>query len=504
MDLKTLLSFQWSLMTPEFIITGAAILLSLLDLFAKKTFNRTILGYGALAAVAAALVSLVTLYSHEAGEILGGSFVLDGYAKAFKTLILLGGALVLLLAVSNHKQTPIRDKGEYYYLLLTGLLGAMFVTSSQDLIMLFVGLELLTLSSYVLVGIRKDNRKANEAAMKYVINGGIATAVTVFGLSYIYGLTGSTNVLEINAALQQNAGNSGVELLLMLAFLLTFVGLSFKLAAAPFHMWAPDVYQGAATPVTAFLGTVSKVAGFALVVRLFLFIFASVPAHGGTGMILTNVQQYIAVLAGITMVVGNFVALKQTNVKRMFAYSGIAHAGYLLVPFVALSDFTFDSMFFYMLAYILMNIGAFAVVHALSKDNDNENLSMFAGLFQRSPLTAVLMTVFILSLAGIPGTAGFIGKVNIFLGAFALSHYVLPSIMMATTVVSFVYYFRILQQMFFRSGEETKVVVPASLRAAMLICAILTVVLGILPSLGYNLFYDQLVAVKDFLFTGAN
>ncbi len=505
MDMQTLLSLHWGLMMPEFIIVGAAILLSLLDLFLKDTWGRKHLAYVALGAVVLSLVSLVMLYGEPAGGILNGTFVLDGFAKAFKTILLAGAALVFLLAMSDTREKSITDTGEYYYLFLTALLGAMFMTSSDDMITLFVGLELLSLSSFILVGIRKKHTGSNEAAMKYIINSGIATAITLFGMSYLYGLTGTTNVLEMRAIFAQGVSGD-IELLLSLAFLLTFVGLSFKLATAPFHMWAPDVYQGAATPVTAFLGTVSKLAGFVIILRIFLMIFAGIPVKEGTESLLTNMQIYIAVLAAITMIVGNTVALKQQNVKRMFAYSGIAHAGYLLVPFATLSSFTLDSMWFYMLAYLLMNIGAFAIIHGLSRESGRENLGIFAGLYKRSPVTAVMMTIFILSLAGIPGTAGFIGKVNIFLGVFAgnASNYVLPAIMMATTVISFVYYFRILQLMFFRSSEGEKLSMPINLQTAAILCAVFTIVLGILPELGYAFFYENFPFAKDFFYNGEN
>ncbi|MFD3446660.1 NADH-quinone oxidoreductase subunit NuoN [Microbacteriaceae bacterium 4G12] len=505
MDMQTLLSLNWSLMMPEIIIVLAAILLSLLDLFAKDTFNRRYLAGVAFGAVILAIVALVRLYSEPAGDILDGTFVLDGFAKAFKTLLLVGAALVLLIAMSDTKKAAIVDVGEYYYLFLAALLGGMFMASSTDFITLFVGLELLTLSSFILVAIRKRSRASNEAAMKYVINGGISTAITLFGLSYIYGLTGATNIVEVRSILQQEMSGN-VQLLLSLAFLLTFVGLSFKLATAPFHMWAPDVYEGAATPVTAFLGTVSKIAGFVIIIRIFLMVFSGIAVGDGAESLLMNMQIYIAVLAGITMVVGNTVALKQSNVKRLFAYSGIAHAGYLLVPFVALSPFMLDSMWFYMLAYLLMNIGAFAIIHGLIREGNKENINIFAGLATRSPFAAVMMTIFILSLAGIPGTAGFIGKVNIFLGAFVMNpaHYVLPSLMMATTVVSFVYYFRILQLMFFRKPEtDEKFSLPMNLNIVIVICAVFTIVLGILPALGYNFFYDQFPLLKDFFFLGA-
>lgn len=503
--MQTLMSLKWGLMMPEYIIVLAAILLSLLDLFAKDTFNRKNLAYVALGAILLSLVSLISLYGQPAGDIISGSFVLDGFSKAFKTLLLVGSALILILAMSDTKEKSITDESEYYYLFLTALLGTMFMASSNDLVTLFVGLELLTLSSFILVAIRKKRLASSEAALKYVVNGGISTAITLFGFSYLYGLTGTTNIMEMRANLSQGI-TGDVQLLLSIAFILTFVGLSFKLATAPFHMWAPDVYEGAATPVTAFLGTISKIAGFILVLRIFVLIFTGIPVKDGSVSLFMSLQLVIIVLAALTMVIGNTVALKQRNVKRLFAYSGIAHAGYLLVPFLSLSPFTFDSMWFYMVAYLLMNIGAFAIIHAFIRNEGHEDISVFAGLYQRSPAVAISMTVFILSLAGIPGTAGFIGKLNIFIGAFTSQpvNYVLPAIMMLTTVISYVYYFRILQLMFFRKPErETKVEIPFNIGFVIVLCVVGTVLLGVFPSIGYDFFHGMFPLSKDFFFTGA-
>lgn len=500
--MNTLLSLPWHLMVPEFIVLLAAILLSLLDLFYK--LNRKYLAFGAIGAVILSLIALIMLYSEPADTILNGSFVLDGFSKGFKTLLLLSAILILCIAISDDRKEPIQDKGEYYYLFLMALLGAMFMASSIDFITLFIGLELLSLSSYILVGIRKRNCASNEAAMKYVINGGIGTAITLFGMSYLYGITGSTNIVDMQRILTQGV-TGGIQLLLAISFLLLLVGLSFKIATVPFHMWAPDVYEGAATPVTAFLGTISKIAGFIMVIRLFLMTFSSITIEGKEQSLFSHMSVYIAVLAGITMIIGNIVALKQYNVKRLFAYSGIAHAGYLLVPLAALSPFTMDSMWFYILAYMLMNIGAFAVIHGLILQGGKESVTIFSGLYKRSPSIAVMMTIFILSLAGIPGTAGFIGKINIFLGAFLVepSHYILASVMMGTTVISFVYYFRILQQMFFRTGnEDEKIHLPINLKIVISFCAISIVILGILPAIGYNFFYEYFPLMKDFFFTG--
>jgi NADH-quinone oxidoreductase subunit N len=500
MDLETLLQYDWGIMTPEFIILGVATILSLIDLFMPNEKDRRLLGWFAFAGVIVALVSLVGLLNIEVTSILEDTFRLDSFAKAFKLLLLAGAALVLLLAIDYRPAEGMTYRGEFYYLFLTALLGAMMMTSSGDFITLFVGLELLSISSYILVGLRKKYLLSNESALKYVINGGISTAITLFGMSYIFGLTGATNLKTITVQLSQTI-DMGQQYLLALALLMIFVGLSFKLASAPFHMWAPDVYQGAPTPVTAFLSVVSKTAGFVIVLRLMIYIFAGTPAEGtSSASMLLSMQDYLAFLAGATMIIGNTIALRQRNVKRMLAYSSIAHAGYALVGFVTMSLFIVDSIWFYLVAYLLMNLGAFAILQVISDKSGSEDISQFAGLYHRSPLVAVVMGIFILSLAGIPGTAGFIGKVNIFLGAFVTepAHYVLAAIMIATTVVSYVYYFGILTQMFFRpAAGETPIKLPLGVMIVVIFCAIGTIVFGIVPSLAYD-FLNQFEHFGDF------
>jgi NADH-quinone oxidoreductase subunit N len=517
MDLETLRSFEWSLMTPEFIVLIVATVLTLLDLFLPKKFNRNHLGWIGLVGILLALVSVFGLIGRDPGSILYDTFRLDSFAKAFKILLLAGSALVFLLAIDYEpKEGRGEYRGEFFYLFMTALLGAMIMSSSGDLITLFVGLELLSISSYILAGLRKTNVKTNESAMKYVINGSISTAILLFGMSYVYGITGTTN-LKAMAGMLSTVTDPQHLYLLGLAFFMIFVGLSFKIAAAPFHMWAPDVYEGSPTPVTAFLSVVSKTAGFIIVIRIMLSIFAAVPTGDEGFPMLFALQDYIGFLAGATMIIGNVVALRQRNIKRLFAYSSIAHAGYILVAFTAMSYVMFDSIWFYLLAYLFMGMGAFAVIQLITAKEGSEDISHFAGLYQRSPVLAVTMAIFLLSLAGIPGTAGFIGKLNIFLGALMVnpSHYVLASIMIATTVVSYVYYFGIMIQMFFRpaaglaraeaaaavQGEApaSKTGLPAGTTAVIIICAAATILFGILPQLAFDFLQSNFNQFMDFM-----
>lgn len=508
MDLDTLLSFEWSIMTPEFIILIVATILSLSDLFLNKRVDRRIFGWISFAAILLAIVSLVQLIDHETTSILYDTFRLDSFGKAFKLLLLIGSAFVMLLAVSYEPKEGMKEyKGEFYYLFMAALLGAMILSSSGDLITMFIGLELLTISSYILAGMRKKHLPSNESAMKYIINGGISTAVTLFAMSYIYGFAGTTNLKEIAIALSKITDEQYIYIL-GISFFVLFVGVSFKIASAPFHMWAPDVYQGAPTPVTAFLSVVSKTAGFVLLLRLVLIVYMNIPAgaigEDSTTPLLVKAQDYIAVLAALTMIVGNVVALRQRNIKRLFAYSSIAHAGYLLAAFTALSAFMFDAIWFYLGAYLLMNLGAFAIIQLMTEKSEQEDISQFAGLYRKSPILAVAMGIFILSLAGIPGTAGFIGKLNIFMGMLITepAHFILASVMIAATVISYVYYFRIFSQIFFKPAANEGVgefTVPVGIVIVIGISAIVTVVFGVFPNIGLDFLHSNFNGFSDFI-----
>lgn len=504
MDLETLLSFKWGLMAPEFVILGTATLLSLIDLFMDNKKNRNILGWLGVAGIAIALAFLIGQIGEESTEILSGTYVFDPFSTVFKIIFLVGTAFVLLMGMNYEPKDGLRYRGEFFYLILTALLGAMFMASSADMITLFIGLELLSISSYILAGLRKNNLQSNEAAMKYIVNGSISTAFILFGLSYIYGITGTTNIFEVGM-MTANLQSSDLLNLAGLAFIITFVGLSFKIATVPYQMWAPDVYQGSPTPVTAFLSVVSKTAGFVIIIRFFLTAFHSAPGLSqGDYNLLWSVKPIIAVLAAITMIVGNTIALRQTNIKRLFAYSSIAHAGYLLVPFVSLSSLWLEGIWFYLVAYLLMNLGMFAILQVVTEKMGSEEISSFAGLYKRAPVVAVMMGIFLLSLAGIPGTAGFIGKLNIFIGALGPitamgpfpGHLVLVSIMMATTVISYFYYFGVMKQMFMAAPvdehEPVKIKLPSGIMVVVALCAIGTILFGIMPNLALDFFYNVL------------
>ncbi|WP_058300320.1 NADH-quinone oxidoreductase subunit N [Gorillibacterium timonense] len=475
-------------LAPELTVAASFLLLLLLDLFLPRTVNRNLIGWLALAGtVAAAVLVGYQINPAETVSLLEGSYRIDDFGNVLKLVFFAGTGLVLLMSIGSLKREEITSEGEYYYLLLAAVLGAMIMASSSDLIILYVGLETLSLSSYVLAGIRKKNRKANEGAFKYLIQGGISSAVILYGMSFLYGISGSTQLISINEAVQ--SADMSLIPLIYVAFILLLAGFGFKIAAAPFHTWAPDTYQGASTPIAAFLAVVSKGAGLAVIFRLFYGVFFQQTLLRGENISGLEYDVFLAImiLAAMSMIVGNLLALRQKNMKRLFAYSGIANAGYLLVPigiqFSVVHLTNFSELIYYLIAYLLMTIGAFAAVMIVERLSGTEELSGFAGLYYRSPGTAVAMLLLVLSLAGFPVTAGFFGKLFILFGAVQLRMYALALIMAATSVLSFYYSFSILRQMFMRGeiGETRGEKIPWTLNAVLWFCAVAGIVLGFYP-----------------------
>lgn len=500
MDIDTLLSYPWRIMMPEFTILGIVTIVSLLDLFMREKIDRKILAYISLGGIGVALCFLFVNIGQPVQEILFETYRLDGFANAFKFLFLVGAAVIFILSLDYVNGKDVPYEGEFYYLILTAVLGAMILASSADMITLFVGLELLSISSYILVGARKYHRRANESALKYVISGTIATAVMLYGMSFIYGLTGTTNLFEISERLFVAFHEQGQSFLIYFAFFVTLIGMAFKISVVPFHMWAPDVYEGAATPVTAFLSVVSKAAGFALILRFFMVAFIPLitDIEPDTGMwisLLNDWAFFIAIIAAASMIIGNIMALRQTNVKRMFAYSSIAQAGYILVPFAVAGELFFriphlffENAFFYLLAYLFMNLGAFAMIQLVTQEEQSEDIKAFAGLYRRAPYKTVAMIFFLLSLAGIPLTAGFIGKFYIFMGSIEGGNIWLATVMMITSVISYYYYFGLMRQMFLRPAADRAkpLKTPLGTGIVLVFCLAGTILLGIVPQIAFD------------------
>ncbi|MBC8078729.1 MAG: NADH-quinone oxidoreductase subunit N, partial [Gorillibacterium sp.] len=350
----------------------------------------------------------------------------------------------------------------------------------------YIGLELLSITSYILVGIRRKNRKANESAFKYLVQGGISSAIILYGMSFLYGISGTTELNGINVSVQ--GADASLQPMIYVAFFLLLAGFGFKIAAAPFHTWVADTYEGASTPVAAFLAVVSKGAGLGIIFRVFYGVFYPLYSESGNSQLEGDVFLSLGVLAASAMIVGNLLALRQKNMKRLLAYSGIANAGYLIVPiasqFNAVHTSNFSELVYYLVAYLLMTIGAFAVIMVMEKKTGSGLMCAFSGLYYRAPWTAMAMTLLILSLAGFPVSAGFFGKLLILLGAVQVKLYWLAIIMVMTTILSYYYYFNIIRQMFMRTSEEgefSKWRTPWTLVLTVWFCALAGVALGFYP-----------------------
>jgi NADH-quinone oxidoreductase subunit N len=401
--------------------------------------------------------------------ILGGAFVVDNFALFFKALILLSLVLSILASVKFVGQAPYPG-GEYYALLLFAGVGMLFMASGNNLISIYISLETMALASYVLAGYFKGEIKSTEAALKYFILGAFSSGVLLYGLSLVYGVTGTMGLPELAKKL------AGAERsnLLMLGILLILAGLLFKIAAVPFHVWTPDVYEGSPTPVTAFFSVGPKVAAYAILARIYYVAFPKF--HPDWGLV-------VALVSAATMILGNIAALLQTNVKRMLAYSSIANAGYALLGVLGFrTEWGLWGILIYLLAYTFMNFGAFTLVILLeSRGYAGESVSDFNGLAQRNMPAAILMLIFLLSLAGLPPTAGFIGKYYLFAAAWKAGYVWLAVVAVAMSAVSLFYYFRIAAAMFFSEAAGAKVQSSYALTAVAAVCGLGTLLIGVLP-----------------------
>jgi NADH-quinone oxidoreductase subunit N len=406
--------------------------------------------------------------------IFGGTIVVDAFAIFFGFLFLGSAALVILLS-ARYLEVEGEHRGEYYALMLFATAGMMFMASGVELVVLFIALETMAISFYILAGFLRGDRRSNEGALKYLLLGAFSSGLLAYGFSLLYGIAGSTRLDVIQSEMlgleaQGALGNP----LVIFAMITVAAGLFFKVAAVPFHQWAPDVYEGAPTTVTAFLSVASKTASFALLLRIFGSVFDPLRA---------NWELLFAVVAVVTMTIGNFAALTQSNVKRLLAYSSIAHAGYILLGLVPGNATGLRGISFYLLAYLFMNTGAFAVVIILRRKGlIGDELEDMNGLYQRAPAAAVLLLIFMLSLAGIPPTAGFIGKYFIFLGLIQAKQYVLAAIAVLYIVPALYYYFRIVKHAWMTDvTDPVRPAVSLAQGVALAATGFLTLYIGLFP-----------------------
>jgi NADH-quinone oxidoreductase subunit N len=484
MDLS-LIDINWQVITPQIVLAVFGFLLLLLEAFLPKD-KKGILPHLAWIGIGISFFFTVNLFGSKFSAF-NGMALADNFALFFSFIFLVSSFLVVLLSLSYLKREE-EVRGDYYALVLFATLGMMLMASSFDLIVIFLGLEIVSVSLYILSGFRKKDLKSNEASMKFFLMGSFATSFLIFGIALIYGNFGTTNLEKILFLAPFSGVFAGAsELLLYAGIGLLIVGFGFKIASVPFHMWMPDVFEGAPTPIAGFISAGPKAAGFAALLRIFLLAFSSIKPDW------TLIFWIIAVLS---MTTGNLLALWQTNLKRLLAYSSIAHAGYILIAFVSGSNSAISGVLFYLSAYILMNLGAFAVIISMgSKEKEGTDLyKEYAGAGIKNPFLGVFMAIFMLSLAGFPPFAGFFAKFYIFSSAIKSGYLGLVIIAVINSLISVYYYLRVIVYMFMRPAEEDvkPVSIPFSLGLVILLTGIGILALGILPQRLLELAYRSI------------
>jgi NADH-quinone oxidoreductase subunit N len=474
--------FDYHALAPELVLTATIVMVLVADLLfeeREKWATSTIAGLGVLAA----FVPVLTLAADGGNRIMfGGAYVVDNYALLMKALFLAATYITLLLS-ANYIEEGEYYQGEYYFLLLSSVLGMTVMASARDLITIFVALETLSVPTFLLAGWRKHDLRSNEGSLKYFLFGVLSTAVMLYGMSIVFGFVGDTRLAQIAEFAQTGAGGNLFEV----AIFFTLVGFAFKVSAVPFHFWAPDSYEGAPTPVTAFLSVASKTGGF---VALLSLVYAGFFGRSEAW------QPILWVLAAASMTVGNLIAIRQTNIVRMLAYSSIAQGGFMLVPFAVSTEgegavaSAFSATVVYLLIYAAMNLGAFAVVIAVARKTRSGEIASYAGLFNYAPALALTMSAFLFSLAGIPPLAGWYAKLVVFnavLDAGTAQAVVLGVVAAVNSVISLFYYAGVARMMWFRpapvADAGTTPGVPATLGAAIALPMLLTVTVGVYPQL---------------------
>jgi NADH-quinone oxidoreductase subunit N len=469
-----------SLLQNELAVAGLALLVFFGDLLSKDGGDKKALGYLASAGLLGILIWNLSCPAAN-GQAFGGMFISDGLARVFKVVFLASASLTALAAVNYLPKAGVRWQGEFYFLLLMVTIGMMLIASAGNLLSLYVALELNTIGFYVLVSMLKGQSLLSaETGLKYLILGALSSAVLLYGISLIYGMSGSISLTEVLAWASKQAPSP----LLITAVALILAGLAFKVSLVPFHAWSPDVYQGAPTPVTAFLSTASKAAGFAMICRVLLVTFGSLSSYWISLMMILMV---------LTFVLGNVVALKQSNIKRLLAYSSIAQAGYLAIGVIAEnrplaageapSHLGIYSLIYYLLVYLFTNMAAFLVAIQVAEDHGSDAVDGFQGLAQRSPSMALVMMSAMFSLSGIPPFGGFFGKFYLFMAGIEAQHFVLVLFAVVMSIVSLYYYLIVVKRMYLEDPlKSSPVAAPISARLGMTVCALMVLAMGVYPA----------------------
>ena len=480
-----------ALVGPEILMTVLACGLLLVDLFISEERKRLV-GYMALAGVVVVGIVTATYWIglDHAATTFSGAFVMDRFAVIFKEIFLFSTAITILLSLKYLEIEKV-SLGEYYVLMLFCTLGMMIMVSGADLIVIYLGIETMALSVYVLAGFMKFDQKCTEAALKYFLLGVFVSGIFLYGIALVYAATGSTQLAQVALAIKSNGLSK--DPLLVLAMFLLVVGFGLEIAMVPFQFWAPDVYEGAPTPITAFISVAPKAAAFAVLIRVF---------YAGIYLLVPYWQVLLWIICAVTMTLGNVTALLQKNVKRMLAYSSIAHAGYILLGVLAANKVGVQGVAFYFFAYAFMNMGAFGlVIYLRRQDIVGDNIEDFMGLAQTNPLAALIMVVFLLSLAGIPPTAGFVGKFLLFSAAIKSGFYWLVVIAALNSVIALYYYFRIAKVMYMQDPSPALpgTVPGKGLVMALVVVGVFTLLFGLYPQPLLSLAKDTAYTFVTFL-----
>ncbi len=470
---------------PETILVITALVVLGTDLTTMRDldgqFRRIVLGMIACVGCIAGIAWMLVMPQH--GNFFHGMLVLDPLTQLVKVALLVITIFTILISIETDFTPHV---GEYFALILLAAIGMMFLVSSEDILMIFISLELTSLSLYILTAFNKRNLKSAEAALKYFLFGGMSAAFTLFGLSLLYGLSGATRLSEIAAAIK----GPGLDPLLVVAIVMTVIGFGFKIAAVPFHLWAPDAYEGAPTPSAAFIASGSKVASFFIFAKVLMIGFHGAEGAGAWRAFTPGWVPVIAVVAAASMVLGNLAAIVQSGVRRLLAYSAIAHAGYILLGMLSTGATGLASVVFYVVTYGLTTVGAFGVVSIVQDRAGGDALSNFAGLSRRAPILSLCMMVFMLSLAGIPPLAGFFGKFYLFTAALKaspdnLGYVWLVLAAIALSAVSLYYYLQVLKQIYVvaPTAEGATMQTPVLSQVVLAVLAVAVLVLGCAPNL---------------------
>lgn len=476
MEMETTISLlDMRLLVPELTLICVGLILMLLDLVVRK---KELIAAVGIAGTLVALYGTYKLYGfYEPQVAFAGMFIVDGYSNFFKLIFYLNIILTICISM-KYMVIEKASFGEYYALMMFSTTGMMLMASAADLIVLYLGLELMALSTYILAGFMRNQPRSNEAALKYFFLGAFSSAFLLYGISLTYGLTGTTNLKGIAEAL--SALNIMDNPIAYLGLIFIIVAFGFKIALVPFHMWAPDVYEGSPTSITAFMSVGPKAAGFAVLGRVLFDAFAGMQVQWSAILI---------PIAVLTMATGSIIALAQTNIKRMLAYSSIAHAGYMLLGLITGTHDGLTSTVNYLMIYLFMNIGAFAIVIMLRSEGfQGENLEDYMGLSKSHPLASALMLIFMFSLAGIPPTAGFIGKFYVFMEAINAGYVYLALIAVVFSAISAFFYLRVVMYMYMKDPvKEVVLTTSPSMSIALAVTAMMVLIFGIFPSVLLNL-----------------